>query len=419
MINYLRLGWERSPAVSASLSINTLFPGCLLTLTLMPFSTIAAGWVYYLTGVCAVLYVMTHVKSIMAARRLLLVPALLLGMGCSNILWFYLYYQSESLFSDVYFDYLAAGHAAILGAFILLAACHIPREQRRYLYLWPLVTCALMLIFAFYQSFFNDMHRISLIFGPATSAAYFMTFIGALSAQALLKLNTRFKYHLYLAHFLLMTSAIILTQTRAAIFVYPIVGALILLSEVRHDKPRLIKALIGSTLTILVCITLFHGTIQQRTNDLLNDMRNYSMNNSKTSVGARLAMYHSGFEAGEAAPWGQSVEQRATQIATLAEQNPALSGAVSYLNVHLHNEVIESFSLKSWPGALLILVLYAALIYFTLFTLRSHLSAALILALLLYGLSDVILYARDMLMAWLVTFCLGMTLTGRWQPVRQ
>ncbi|MFC3393348.1 hypothetical protein ACFOGG_00010 [Brenneria rubrifaciens] len=47
------------------------------------------------------------------------------------------------------------------------------------------------------------MHRIGLIFGQATSAAYFLTFIGALSAQALLRLNSRYKYHLYLAHFLL------------------------------------------------------------------------------------------------------------------------------------------------------------------------------------------------------------------------
>ncbi|WP_291969565.1 hypothetical protein [Candidatus Symbiopectobacterium sp.] len=35
-------------------------------------------------------------------------------------------------------------------------------------------------------------------------------------------------------------------------------------------------------------------------------------------------------------------------------------------------------------------------------------------SLLMFGLSDVIFFERDMLMAWLVTFCLGMTLTGKW-----
>ncbi|WP_252321241.1 MULTISPECIES: hypothetical protein [Symbiopectobacterium] len=85
-----------------------------------------------------------------------------------------------------------------------------------------------------------------------------MTFIGALSAQALLTLNVRYKYYLYLLHFLLVTSAIILTQTRAAIFVYPLIGAIILLSEVRHNKRKLLKGLLGSIITLTLCIALFH-----------------------------------------------------------------------------------------------------------------------------------------------------------------
>ncbi|MFC3393368.1 O-antigen ligase family protein, partial [Brenneria rubrifaciens] len=244
--------------------------------------------------------------------------------------------------------------------------------------------------------------------------AYFLTFIGALSAQALLRLNSRYKYHLYLAHFLLVTIAIILTETRAAIFVYPIVGAMILLSEVRHNKRLLIKAFLGSVMTILLCSLLFHDTINKRTDDLLNDVRNYSMNNSKTSVGARIAMYQSGIEAGKEVPLGQSAEQRSAHITALAEQKPVLSGAVAYLNNHLHNELIDAFSIKGLPGVLILVMLYAALLYFSFFVLRSHLSAALLFALLMYGLSDVILYSRDMLMAWLIAFCLGTTLTGRW-----
>lgn len=414
MLNYLRYGWERSPAVSALLTLNTLLPGCLLTLSLLPFSTIAAGWVFYLTGVFAVLYVMTHLQTLLSAKRLLVLPGLLLLAGVTNLLWFYLYYQPDTHFADVYYAHRASGHAAILGAFILLAACHMPQGDRPYIRRWSLIICAMTLAYAFYQAFLHGQHRVGLVFGPATSAAYYITFIGALSGQALLKLNSRFKYHLYLAHFLLVSSAIFLTQTRAAIFVYPLVGALILLSEVRHDKARLIKAFFGSALTMALCVMLFHGTLQHRVNDLLYDMRSYSMNNSQTSVGARLAMYQSGIEVGETAPFGQSAEQRAEKIRTLAQQDPALSGAVNYVNIHLHNEVIDAFSLKGWPGALLIALLYAALIYFSLFILRSHLSVALLFALLMFGLSDVILYARDMLMAWLVAFCLGMTLTGRW-----
>ncbi|MGL9733394.1 MAG: hypothetical protein ACR5LD_01135 [Symbiopectobacterium sp.] len=90
-------------------------------------------------------------------------------------------------------------------------------------------------------------------------------------------------------------------------------------------------------------------------------------------------------------------------------------GALGYLNVHFHNDTIEAFSLKGCPphGALPIILFYIAFSYFSIFVLHSHFSIVLLFALLMFGLSDVILFARDMLMAWLVTFCLSMTLMGK------
>ncbi|WP_233986191.1 O-antigen ligase family protein [Pectobacterium versatile] len=352
------------------------------------------------------------------AKRLLLIPLCLLAIGLTNLIWYHHYYQPDSLFPYVYNAYRTSAHAGILGAFILLTVLHISQKNRQQPLFYIIAICVLTLSYAFYQSLFSGMHRIALVFGTATSAAYFLTFIGALSAQALLKLDSAYKYYLYLGHFLLVTIAIFLTETRAAIFVYPIVGATILLSEVRHNKRLFIKAFIGSSATILLCLFLFQDTLHQRISDLINDIHSYSMNNSMTSVGARIAMYQSGIEAGEEALLGQSAEQRAEHIIAQAKQESELSGALRYLNVHLHNEVIDAFSLKGLPGAILLVLLYAALFYFSFFVLRSHLSAALLFALLMYGLSDVILYSRDMLIAWLMAFCLGTTLTGKWLKPR-
>ncbi|RLM18664.1 ligase [Brenneria alni] len=414
MLNYLRYGLERSSGLSSALALNTIFPGCLLTLCIMPFSTVIAGWVFYLTGSFAVFYVTAHLKTVLAAKHLLIVPCCLMIIGIANLIWFHVYYQPDNLFFSVYDAHLSSAHASILGAFILLATLHNRQERQKYHLPCILTICILTVGYGFYQSLFSDIHRIGLGFGPATSAAYFLTFIGALSAQAILKLNSPYKFYLYLLHFLLVTIAIILTETRAAIFVYPIVGATILLSEVRHNKRLLIKAFVGSAMSLLLCTLLFHDTIHKRTDDLINDMRNYSMNNSKTSVGARLAMYQAGIQAGQHAPLGQSAEQRSERITQQAQQKPVLAGAVDFLNVHLHNEVIEAFSLKGLPGAVMVAIFYTSLIYFSVFILRSHLLAAIIFALLMYGLSDVILYSRDMLIAWLLTFCLGTTLTGTW-----
>ncbi|WP_240355123.1 O-antigen ligase family protein [Pectobacterium brasiliense] len=414
MLNELRYELGKAPSISATIALKVIFPGCLLTLAIMPFSSIIAGWLFYLTGALSIFYVATHLRTVIAAKRLLLIPLCLLAIGLTNLIWYHQYYQPDSLLPYVYNAYRTSAHASILGAFILLTALHISQKNRQQPLFYIIAICVFTLGYAFYQSLFSGMHRIGLIFGTATSAAYFLTFIGALSAQALLKLDSTYKYYLYLGHFLLLTVAILLTETRAAIFVYPIVGATILLSEVRHSKPLFIKALVGSSATLLLCSFLFQETIHQRVNDLINDVHSYSMNNSRTSVGARIAMYQSGIEAGEEALLGQSAEQRAERIVAQAEQKPNLAGAVEFLNIHLHNEVIDAFSLKGLPGAILLVLLYASLFYFSFFVLRSHLSAALLFALLMYGLSDVILYSRDMLIAWLMAFCLGTTLTGKW-----
>ncbi|WP_241229563.1 O-antigen ligase family protein [Pectobacterium versatile] len=414
MLNELRYELGKTPSISSAVALKAVFPGCLLTLAIMPFSSIIAGWLFYLTGSLSVFYVATHLRTVIAAKRLLLIPLCLLAIGLTNLIWYYQHYQPDSLFPYVYNAYRTSAHVGILGSFILLTALHISQKNRQQPLFYIIAICVLTLSYAFYQSLFSGMHRIALVFGTATSAAYFLTFIGALSAQALLKLDSAYKYYLYLGHFLLVTIAIFLTETRAAIFVYPIVGATILLSEVRHNKRLFIKAFIGSSATIFLCLFLFQDTIHQRISDLINDIHSYSMNNSMTSVGARIAMYQSGIEAGEEALLGQSAEQRAEHIIAQAKQESELSGALRYLNVHLHNEVIDAFSLKGLPGAILLVLLYAALFYFSFFVLRSHLSAALLFALLMYGLSDVILYSRDMLIAWLMAFCLGTTLTGKW-----
>ncbi|MBQ4777237.1 O-antigen ligase family protein [Pectobacterium versatile] len=418
MLNELRYELGKTPSISSAVALKAVFPSCLLTLAIMPFSSIIAGWLFYLTGSLSVFYVATHLRTVIAAKRLLLIPLCLLAIGLTNLIWYYQHYQPDSLFPYVYNAYRTSAHAGILGSFILLTALHISQRKQQQSLFYIITICVFALGYAFYQSLFSGMHRIGLVFGTATSAAYFLTFIGALSAQALLKLDSAYKYYLYLGHFLLVTIAIFLTETRAAIFVYPIVGATILLSEVRHNKRLFIKAFIGSSATILLCLFLFQDTLHQRISDLINDIHSYSMNNSMTSVGARIAMYQSGIEAGEEALLGQSAEQRAEHIIAQAKQESELSGAVGYLDIHLHNEVIDAFSLKGLPGAILLVLLYAALFYFSFFVLRSHLSAALLFALLMYGLSDVILYSRDMLIAWLMTFCLGTTLTGKWLKPR-
>ena len=48
----------------------------------------------------------------------------------------------------------------------------------------------------------------------------------------------------------------------------------------------------------------------------------------------------------------------------MVAQQPRLSGVMPYINVHLHNELLETYSLKGIWGVLLLLALYVSLFFF-------------------------------------------------------
>ncbi|CPR15954.1 O-antigen ligase family protein [Brenneria goodwinii] len=391
---------------------HTVFIGCLCTLLIMPISTIWSGRVFYFSGFVAMLVVLNDLKFFTKKNHAFLLAMIIFLIGVSNIIWLLIYYSMESHFQYVYTSYFFSGIAGILSSFIVLLAFSNKKESCIYLIYGIIFTSLITITYAFYQEYFSATERIALIFGSPTSAAYYITFIGILSSQAILRLNINHKFIYYFIHFLLISASIIFTETRAAIFVYPTIGIALLLAETRHNKKLIIKTFAGFIIITLLCSFMFKDILHKRTTDLLHDLQMYSMKNSQTSVGARFAMYQAGLMAGLNTPIGQSADQRADFIQEMIKENKVLSGAAPYLNVHMHNELIDAFSLKGIIGAALIACLYVTLIYTSFSAPINYAGMALTFALIMYGLSDVILYSRDTFIAWALTFSLSVLLNS-------
>ncbi|MCZ6440891.1 hypothetical protein O5268_02530 [Escherichia coli] len=60
----------------------------------------------------------------------------------------------------------------------------------------------------------------------------------------------------------------------------------------------------------------------------------------------------------------QSLEQRAENIKALSSENNIYSGALLFLDVHMHNEIVESLSTKGKIGLLVLIMFYVAMIYY-------------------------------------------------------
>ena len=90
----------------------------------------------------------------------------------------------------------------------------------------------------------------------------------------------------------------------------------------------------------------------------------------------------------------RSADERSHEVSELIKQDKTLSPVRLFTNIHLHNEIIESASLKGIVGILSIIAFYAALM-FSVYYYRSLGLFAFSLAIIGTGLSDVILWARS------------------------
>lgn len=105
-------------------------------------------------------------------------------------------------------------------------------------------------------------------------------------------------------------------------------------------------------------------------------------------------------------PIGQSLEKRAEKIHELEEKEPRLSGALPYVDSHLHNNLIDTLSTRGIPGVVLTILAFSAILIYALRTAKEPYILILLFSLLVVGLSDVILFSKPVPTAVFITIIL-------------
>lgn len=356
-------------------------------------------------------------QLLLANKRLLILPVSILLLGLLQIIWVSIFKQPQSPFLGAYRAYQSTGKALIFSAFVMAAIMSRPPSS-------PAISkiingFIIFLAFGLYSWIsykYNGMsdvsairYRTSLGFQPATGTAYALTLVALLAAQALLNFRKNITIILFFIHFAFSYFAITLTQTRAAILLYPLLSISLFLLHYRHDRNILLRASITFLVLGLIALLPLKSVLEKRYADFQTDMRAYNNDNSKTSIGSRFAMQHAGIIAGKTDPLGQSLEQRSTTIKAAAKEDPSLRGAVKYLNTHLHNELIDTFSLKGILGVILLLSFYTATIYIA-FLQRNIGLFIVVAAVAIYGLSDLLLYAKSGSLNSMLALCIAVML---------
>jgi len=337
-------------------------------------------------------------------------------LGTVDLLWYMSYKTEYVIYKNAYRGYLEAGKMFVFSAFTFI---YLSNNARKVSFNLHLIACVLMqttiYIVSFYQHYGLGANRIPLSamdggidqMGAATIAAYMITFCSLYSSLVFVNITTKYKWFVFYINFLLSFSVIIMTGTRASIFTYPFIVAIILISQYYKHRLLLVKCIGGMFISLFVCGLIFQKYVDHRIVDLQNDISNYqATDNSVSSVGARFSMVTAGFKSAPDGIEWQSLEQRATKIIALSKENPIYVGATDFLNVHMHNDVIEALSTKGVLGVAALILFYIALITYCVSEGR-YVLLVFPAAIILFGISDVITHDKPIPASWIICLLLS------------
>lgn len=382
---------------------------CILSLiTLSMWDDIATKFLHA-AGFLSAFYFITSPKKFLIKSPALLIFISLCLLGIINIIWYWHYKTSGSIYANAYRGPMETGKIALCSGFtflVLFAKNEIRSKinYRNIILFSSLATQVLFFAHAMWQHFYLNVNRVALSASHATTAGYIILFPSLLAAILILKSDIKHKTTLYTINFMLSLCAVIVTETRAAILVFPFFAFLLIILDSFFNKRINYKLYFLIALALLTGVFVFKNTLLMRMDDLNKDLVSYFRDNTKTSVGARLAMYEVGLKI--YSPLGQSLEERAHKIHDLEIKEPRLSGVLPFINSHLHNDLIDTLSTRGIPGIVLTILVFSSILVYALRTAKEPYILILLFSLLVTGLSDVILFSKPVPTAVFVTLIL-------------
>ncbi|OON38431.1 ligase [Izhakiella australiensis] len=384
-----------------------IYLGCAIALLTLPLGFQVGGNCFYLATYASLLAFILHFKYYIKDKKNLLLPAAMLLTGLVCILWTVMYKQPDG-YVVLYRQYQSTGRLQIATAFLLAFILNEPRSWQKQTAVLAFVAGIAVNAYALYQGIVMHIARVELNYDRATVAAYIITVINLLFLKAALLLKRRHKVPLFLAIFIITFATLILTGTRAAMLAFPVL-ALITILATKHTLSNKHKVIILALIPLMLvaCGLIFKNKIEDRLKDFQENIAMRHEQTGENSIISRLSMQSAALHTGLQALMGQSAEQRGESIKLLVKKHPELYGVLPYITVHMHNEVMEAFSIKGIPGVVVLLALYLSLIAHSFRPQRNPVLLAITLSLIIYGLSDVIFFSTE----GTIIYCLGIALS--------
>lgn len=396
---------------------STIFSMLILGFCLASFSSPWTRDIFYICGYLCIIYVILNLFNKEEKNNKyisLLIPCSLLVFGTARLILAVYFQQHDHELDSIYYAYKSTSKRLIIGSFIVYAV-FLSRSQLKILSQSRLIRTLLQLLpiiilgYALYQFSIIGMERIDLSTNRATATAYIITPIFLISLYLCLKQVNNSKYILLvLTNLCASVITILLTQTRSAILIYLVLSLIMTLFMLCNRVSwKYIAAVIATFMVIM--ILSYRPIIKPRMIAALQETENYNVATASGSFNSRFAMWQAGIYVFEHHPMGQSAGSRYTLIKDAVEHKEFSSFIMQFINVHLHNEIIETLSLQGLWGTLLLVFVYLSLLLTSLIQ-RNPLLFLCTLSLIGFGLSDVLFFSQEATTLYLICIALSLVL---------
>ncbi|WHP31445.1 O-antigen ligase family protein [Trabulsiella odontotermitis] len=329
-------------------------------------------------------------------REVILIIAVFALVGFSKYLWFCLEYIGNPDYNK-YNPYYNTGKRLLLASIIAWSAFSLHQYltdiHKKIITQTIFAAFIISSAIGLYQNAYFPVQRVDFFLGFATDSAYMYSAI-ALSTILLLEQHKNIIARIGIVFcFVIAFYILFKTGTRNVLIFFPFV---LLICLVAWRKNVLKKAAITLAAIIVAIAVGYKPFIESRIHATEREIATYAQHdgNRSGSLTARFAMWKVGYHAFIAHPWGMSFEKRAQFAQEFTQRTNSNKSALQFMNIHLHNEFIDTATLQGIPGILVLIFAYLSLLYYA-FREKDPLFLGVTLIIITVGFTDVIFISRE------------------------
>lgn len=348
---------------------------------------------YYIAVYLSIIGIIIERKNLTFNKFNIAYPIMLIGVV--KLIWF-LWLGKDVNGYNTYSDQFGAGKKLLLGGVLVFYLTQFSNYIRAINYknvMLAIIGIAFVSAscYAFWQSW-NGMERAEMAINRATISAYIHSTLSIIFVYLLYIQKKPSCYIIAALSIVLSFTVVILTGTRAAIILHLLIIAM--MTVYYFKKLHLKSILIVLIIALFASFALYKNYIHPRIQQTYNEVTLYQEGKDNTSLGSRFSMWTVGLKNFVNAPFGQSMQSRFNYSKQYVSKNPQYKSTMEFINVHLHDETIETLSLQGIFGGLTLLWFYLSISWAAIRDRNTPLLFTMN-CLVVYGLSDVLLLSSE------------------------